>query len=84
VDGGRVVAVITPISNLHVNYPNNKFFFGQELPKGVTNAQLFMDHLQDQKLVRWRVKNDPTIYEMPFEQTDEGVTAALVAMKLTC
>jgi hypothetical protein len=43
-----------------------------------------MDHLQDQQLVRWRVKNDPTIYEMPFEQTDEGVMAALVAMKLTC
>ena len=38
----------------------------------------------DQLLVRWRVKGDTTIHEMPFEQTDEGVTAALAAMKLTC
>lgn len=78
------MARITPISEQHHNLSTNKFFFGQELPNGVTTAQLFMDHLQDQQLVRWRVKGDPVIYEMPFEQTDEGVTAALVAMKLTC
>jgi hypothetical protein len=50
----------------------------------VTTAQLLMDHLQDQLLVRWRIKGDPDIHEMPFEQTDEGVMAALAAMKLTC
>jgi len=41
-------------------------------------------YIDDQLLVRWRVKIDDTIHEMPFEQTDEGVMAALVAMKLTC
>ena len=38
----------------------------------------------DEMFVRWRVKDDPTIHEMPFNQSDEGVMAALVAMKLTC
>jgi hypothetical protein len=45
---------------------------------------MYHDTLQHQVMVRWRVANDPNIHEMPFEQTDEGVQAALVAMKLTC
>jgi hypothetical protein len=45
---------------------------------------MMRDCLKDQLMVRWRVKGDPDIHEMPFETTDEGVTAALIAMKLTC
>ena len=54
------------------------------MPNCVLTAQLFRDCLNDQFMVRWRVKGDPDIHEMPFEQTDEGVIAALAAMKLTC
>ena len=75
---------LTTQTSEHLNFPTSKFFFGRELPSGVTTAQLLMDHLQDQLLVRWRIKGDPDIHEMPFEQTDEGVMAALAAMKLTC
>jgi hypothetical protein len=59
-------------------------WFGQQVPDGVTAISMMRDYINDQLMVRWRVKDDPIIHEMPFEQTDEGVTAALVAMKLTC
>jgi hypothetical protein len=59
-------------------------FYGQPAPDGVTAIEIMRDTLWHELHVRWRVKDDPTIHEMPFEQTDEGVTAALVAMKLTC
>lgn len=45
---------------------------------------MMRDYINDQLMVRWKVKNDLDIYEMPFEQSDEGVIAALAAMKLTC
>jgi hypothetical protein len=61
-----------------------KLFFGRVVPKGVVAAEVMRDHLRDELLVRWRIKGDPDIHEMPFEQTDEGVMAALAAMKLTC
>ena len=59
-------------------------WFGLTVPEKVTNISVMRDHINDQLLVRWRIKGDPDIHEMPFEQTDEGVAAALVAMKLTC
>jgi hypothetical protein len=64
--------------------PNTLLFFGRKVPDGVTAAELLRDMRTDQVMVRWRVKDDPTIHEMPFNQSDEGVMAALVAMKLTC
>lgn len=59
-------------------------FFGHYMPKGVITAQLFRDVLTDSVTVRWRVRNDPTIHEMPFDHTDDGIIAVLTAMKLTC
>jgi len=59
-------------------------WFGRRVPDGVSAISMMRDYLSDQLMVRWRVKGDPDIHEMPFEQTDEGVTAALAAMKLTC
>lgn len=59
-------------------------WFGRHVPEGVTAVQLQRDYLNDQLMVRWRVKGDPDIHEMPFNQSDEGVMAALAAMKLTC
>jgi hypothetical protein len=59
-------------------------WFGRHVPEGVTAITVLRDYIDDQLMVRWRIKGDPDIHEMPFEQTDEGVTAALVAMKLTC
>jgi hypothetical protein len=61
-----------------------KLFFGRRVPEGVTAVNTIFDHNNDQLLVRWRIKGDPDIHEMPFTQTDEGVMAALTAMKLTC
>jgi len=59
-------------------------WFGRRVPDGVAAISMMRSYLTDQLMVRWRIKGDPEIYEMPFEQTDEGVTAALAAMKLTC
>jgi hypothetical protein len=62
-----------------------EMWFGRRVPDSVTAISMMRSYLtDDQLLVRWRVKGDTTIHEMPFEQTDEGVTAALAAMKLTC
>jgi hypothetical protein len=58
-------------------------FFGLSLPESVAYAEMWFDTTQDQQLVRWITMNGAR-HEMPFEQTDEGVQAALVAMKLTC
>ncbi len=59
-------------------------WFGRHVPEGVTAITLMRSFIDDQLMVRWRIKGDPDIHEMPFEQTDEGVMAALAAMKLTC
>lgn len=59
-------------------------WFGRAVPDGVTAISMMRDYINDQLMVRWRIKGDPEIHEMPFKQTDEGVTAALAAMKLTC
>jgi hypothetical protein len=85
VDGEKAVAHTTLTSEYYyLNNPTNGMFFGRRMPNCVLTAQLFRDCLNDQFMVRWRVKGDPDIHEMPFEQTDEGVIAALAAMKLTC
>ena len=60
-----------------------KLFFGRGVPKDVVAVELMRD-TYDELLVRWRVKGDPVIHEMPFNQSDEGVMAVLAAMKLTC
>lgn len=59
-------------------------WFGRKVPDGVVAITMMRDYINDQLLVRWKVKSDPYIHEMPFEQSDEGVMAALAAMKLTC
>ena len=63
-----------------------EMWFGQQVPDGVTAISMMHDYINDQLMVRWRTRHhiSDEIHEMPFEQTDEGVTAALVAMKLTC
>ena len=63
-----------------------QMWFGRHVPEGVTAITLIRSYMDDQLLVRWRTRHDISdeIHEMPFEQTDEGVMAALVAMKLTC
>ena len=58
-------------------------FFGVPLPKGIAKCQLLHDHTYDIVNLHW-ITVDGEKHSMPFEQTDEGVTAALVAMKLTC
>lgn len=59
-------------------------WFGHPVPEGVTHVTVMRDFHTDDLLVRWRIKGDDEIHEMPFAQTDEGVMAALTAMKLTC
>ena len=59
-------------------------FFGQKIPDGIANIQLMQTHHNFYDLeLRWITKTAEE-HAMPFEQTDKGVTAALVAMKLTC
>lgn len=59
-------------------------WFGRKVPDGVVAITMMRDYVNDQLMVRWKIKSDPVIHEMPFEQSDEGVMAALTAMKLTC
>lgn len=59
-------------------------WFGRKVPDGVASITMMRSFIDDQLMVRWRVKGDPEIHEMPFNQSDEGVMAALAAMKLTC
>jgi hypothetical protein len=59
-------------------------WFGRMVPDGVTSISMMRDYINDKLMVRWRVKGDPEIHEMSFNQSDEGVMAALAAMKLTC
>ncbi len=77
------MAVITQI-NEGVWGAKSRMFFGQKIPDGVAHIQLMRTHhtFYDVEL-RWITKNAEE-HAMPFEQTDEGIIAALVAMKLTC
>ena len=61
-----------------------QMWFGRAVPEGVIAITMMRSFIDDQLMVRWRVKGDPDIHEMPFNQSDEGVMAALAAMKLTC
>lgn len=61
-----------------------KRWFGQYAPDNITHIEVYRDFLSDHLMVRWKVFDDPEIYSMPFEQTDEGVMAVYTAMKLTC
>jgi hypothetical protein len=79
----------TTLTSEYRNHPvldgkSYKLFFGRVVPKGVVAVELMRDAVWHGLHVRWRVKGDPDIHEMPFETTDEGVIAALAAMKLTC
>lgn len=86
------MAVTTPISERGGEWrrpaPRSivppEMWFGRIVPDGVSAISMMRDYLSDQLMVRWRVKGDPDIHEMPFNQSDEGVMAALAAMKLTC
>ena len=63
---------------------NASMFFGQKIPAGIAHIQLMRTHHNFYDLeLRWITKNAEE-HSMPFEHSDEGVTAALVAMKLTC
>jgi hypothetical protein len=59
-------------------------WFGQKVPDGVMHITIMRDLVNDELRVMWRVKGDEEIHQMPFEQSDSAVRAALVAMKLTC
>lgn len=83
------MAVTTQISDVdwrrpHLTRDVPKLWFGHEVPEGVTAINMMFNALEGQLMVRWRVKGDPVIHEMPFEQTNECAMAALAAMKLTC
>jgi hypothetical protein len=78
------VAAITQINEGIWNRNGSRLFFGRSLPEGVAHVELMRTHhtLYDVE-IRW-VTTKADEHAMPFEQTDEGVNAALVAMKLTC
>lgn len=61
-----------------------EMWFGRRVPDGVVAITMMRNFLDDQLMVRWRVKSNPVIHEMPFELSDDGLLAALAAMKLTC
>lgn len=61
-----------------------KLWFGKRVPEGVIAIEIMHNYMTDGRDVRWRVKGDPTIHEMPFDMTDDCVDTVLIAMKLTC
>ena len=79
------MAVITQINEGRWGSKSgSRMFFGTKLPPGIAYVELMRTHhnLYDLEL-RWMTTNAEE-HSMPFEQTDECVNAALVAMKLTC
>jgi len=78
------VARITQINEGIWGTNGTRMFFGRPLPKTVAHVQLMRTHhnFYDVEL-RWMTTNAEE-HSMPFEQTDEGVNAAFVAMQLTC
>lgn len=60
-------------------------FFGVPLPKGIAQCELRRKHNRTRDFVKlhWITKYGER-HSMPFEQTHEGITAAIVAMKLSC
>ena len=78
------MAVITQINEGIWGTNGTRMFFGQKIPNGIAHIELMRTHHNFYDLeLRWITKNAEE-HAMPFEQTDEGVNAALVAMKLTC
>ena len=77
------MAVITQI-NEGTWGTKSRMFFGQKIPNGIAHIQLMRTHHNFYDLeLRWITKTAEE-HAMPFEHSDEGVNAALVAMKLTC
>ena len=78
------MAVITQINEGIWGTNGTRMFFGQKIPEGIAHIQLMRTHHNFYDLeLRWVTKNAEE-HAMPFEQTDEGVNAAFIAMKLTC
>ena len=78
------MAHITQINEGIWSRNGSRLFFGSALPEGVVHVELMRTHhnFYDQE-VRWITLNGDE-HSMPFEHTDDGVNAAMVAMKLTC
>ena len=74
--GGAAVAVTTQT----INAPA---WFGEPVPSGVTQVQIMYDYGLNKTKVHWRT-SDGESHSMEYDHTDEGVIAALIAMKLTC
>lgn len=78
------MARITQINEGYWRADGSRMFFGKPLPKGVAHVELMRTHHTFYDIeIRWMTTNAEE-HSMPFEQTDEGVNAALVAMQLTC
>ena len=64
--------------------PNAPSFFGRAIPEGVAQIGILRTHHTFYDLeLRWTTKNAEE-HTMPFKTTDEGISVALVAMKLSC
>jgi hypothetical protein len=81
-DGEKAVAVTTQISDEGV-WLGGWNFFGLKLPESIVRCELIRDYMWDVVNVHWVLPSGET-HSAPFEQTPEGVIAAVVAMKLTC
>ena len=85
------MALTTPISEYAGNWRRPspraivppKMWFGHDVPDHVMAIEM-RRNLYDELEAHWRVKGTTEVHTMPFKQTDEGVMAVLVAMKLTC
>jgi hypothetical protein len=62
---------------------NLKLFYGRLLPENVELVMTARSVDTSKTLIRWSNKGDPTHHVMEFEETDEGVVAALAAMRMS-
>lgn len=77
------MAVITQINDVAGRWTKPAMFFGKKVPCGITHIELVHTHHTFYEYeLRWINKNAEQ-HTMPFEQTDETINAAWVAMKLT-
>lgn len=88
-DGEKAVALTTQTSEplLSVDYFGSKIrmFYGRPVPDNIADITVFK--LEHGFHIRWVAKernsHSVTTHSMPLEQTNEGITAAIVAMKLS-
>jgi hypothetical protein len=60
------------------------YFFGREVPKGVSDINVINNFVDDNKLVCWRTKTGNHTMSTDADNLNDSLTALIVTMRMTC